>query len=61
MRYDYNVIRNKGQQIEYAIYSYLDDGSFNDVENVITLNENDSIEQRIRNKYWPLLSDYEDK
>lgn len=58
--FSYNVIRSKGRVVEYAIYSYNNDGSFDDVEDIITLTVDESIEDYIREKYWPLLDDYED-
>lgn len=51
MYFDYNEIRRKGRVVEYAIYSFNNDGSFNDCENIVTLSEDESIEDYIRNKY----------
>lgn len=59
MFYSYSEIRSKGNVVEYAIYSYNEDGSFDDVENIITLNKNDSIEEYIRTNYGLLLDDVE--
>lgn len=55
--YSYSIIRSKGNAVEYAIYSYFSDGSFDDVENIITLNKNDSIEDYILERYGRLLPD----
>lgn len=55
--FDYNEIRRKDRVVEYAIYSFNNDGSFDDVENIVTLSVDESIEDYIRNRYWPLLSD----
>lgn len=49
--FSYNVIRSKGRVVEYAIYSYNNDGSFDDVENIVTLTVDESIEDYIREKY----------
>lgn len=59
--FSYNVIRSKDRVVEYAIYSYNNDGSFDDVENIVTLTVDESIEDYIREKYWPLLDDYKDE
>lgn len=52
MYYCYNKIRQKGRVVEYAIYSFFDDGSFNDIEDIIVLSKDDDIEQYIKDKYW---------
>ena len=47
--------------VEYAIYSYCEDGSFDDVENIVTLSKltDVSIEEYIRANYGLLLDDVE--
>lgn len=58
MFYDYQVIRAKSRVVEYAIYSFFSDGSFNDCENVVVLNKHESIEDYIRKNYWNYLWDF---
>ena len=61
MYYSYSEIRSKGDIVEYAIYSYNEDGSFDDVENIITLSKltDVSIEEYIRTHYGLLPDDVE--
>ena len=51
MRYTRNIVRKKSRVIEYVIYSFFDDGSFNDIENIVVLPKNENIEQYIKDKY----------
>ena len=62
MYYSYGEIRSKGNIVEYAIYSYCEDGSFNDVENLVCLSKltDVSIEEYIRTHYGQLLEDVEE-
>lgn len=61
MFYSYSEIRSKGDVVEYAIYSYNEDGSFDDVENIVCLSKltDVSIEEYIRTHYGLLLNDVE--
>lgn len=53
--YSYSEIRSRWNVVEYAIYSYLSDGSFDDIENVIVLNKREDIEDYIMKNYGRLL------
>jgi len=59
--FDYGEIRSRNNVVEYAIYSYFKDGSFDDVQNTVIMNRDEDIEQYIRDNYGMLLSDYENK
>lgn len=56
--FDYGEIRSRNNVVEYAIYSYFKDGSFDDVQNTVIMNRDEDIEQYIRDNYGMLLSDY---
>lgn len=58
--FDYALIRAKGSQVEYEIYSYNKDGSFDDWYQLVILHKDVDIEQYIRENFGMLLSDYED-
>ncbi len=58
MFYDFVMIRAKSRVVEYAIYSYFEDGSLNDCEDVVVLNKDDSIEDYIRKRFWNYLWDF---
>lgn len=52
MGYNYSLIRKKDRVVEYAIYSYNEDGSIKDLEDIVVLSKDENIEQYIKNKYW---------
>ena len=57
MFYDYQEIRSKGSTIEYAIHSYNDDGSYDDCQNVVALNVDESIDDYIHKNYGSTRED----
>ena len=55
MGYNYLLIRKKDRVVEYAIYSYNEDGSINDLEDVVILGKDEWIVDYIRKYYWALF------
>lgn len=55
MEYSYSLIRKKDKVVEYAIYSHNEDGSINDLEDVVTLGKDEWIVDYIRKHYWALF------
>ncbi len=56
--FDYSIIREKWNQIEYEIYSYNKDGSFDDYWSIVVLSIYDSIKDYIRENCGTLLCEY---
>lgn len=56
MGYNYSLIRKKDRVVEYAIYSYNEDGSINDLEDVVILGKDEWIVDYIRKYYWVLFT-----